>query len=297
MKPRGFTLMELLMISGIIALLGSLVLPSLGQAQRSARLIQCRSQLHQIGQALHGYAAANNNRLPPFAFSDFSADIALSGHWGGVSQSGDPAAFGRLGMECVNLWALAKENFADPQSLLCPGAEADLRRGTTSYFPYTRRFSTYCMRFPASRTLFSESPWLARIDDNLLTVYLRQAGGQRSSGATGSEVVPQVRLDRSYRLDASGATYDASADALLADTFWRREYRQTPELLQGGRSYDVQWDLCHGATYNVLLGNGAVRSAADNGTVDANSNSPQRTIAPADSVRCSEAIWLFFDGK
>lgn len=295
MRPRGFTLIELLVVSGVIALLSALLLPSLGQAQRSAQSMQCRSQLHDIGSALHGYAAAENNRLPPFAFSDFTGDIALSGHWGGVSQPADPAAFARMGMECVNLWALAKQDYANPQSLLCPSAGAELRRGTASYFPYTNRFSTYCLRFPASRGLFGESPGLAAIDGNLLTAYLRQAGGQRSNIA--GEVVPQVRLDRSYRLDATGGTYDAAADALLADTFWRREYRQAPEPLQDSRSYDVQWDWCHQATFNVLMGNGAVRQVVDDGTVDANSNSPQRSIAPADSVRSSEIIWQFFDGR
>ena len=296
MRFRGFTLIELLTCSGILSLLVTLLVPSLSQVHKRSVSAQCGSQLHDLGVAIHSYAAAEGNRLPPFAFSDFTGDIALSGHWGGASQTGDFAAFGRMGVDCVNLWALAKEDYATPQSLLCPGAAAELRRGSASYFPYTARFSTYCMRFPASRTLFRESPELANIGGKLLTVYLRQAGGQRTNVSTFSEVVPQVRLDRVYSLDASGATYDAASDALLSDTFWRREYRPASAPLPGLRTYDVQWDWCHEQTFNVLMGNGAVRSVRDNGTVAANSNSPECTIAPANSIMHAENIWQFFDG-
>jgi hypothetical protein len=282
---------------GVITLLGSILLPSLNQAHRKAVSIQCCSHLHNLGVAIHSYAAAEGNRLPPFAFSDLTGDIALSGHWGGVSQADDPAAFGRMGMECVNLWALVKENYTTPQSLLCPGAAAEPRSGNASYFPYTCRFSTYCMRFPASRALFTESPELANIGGNLLAAYLRQSGGQRTNVSTFWEIVPQVRLDRSYRLDASGTTYDTASDALLADTFWRREYRLAPAPLPSMRTYDVQWDWCHEQTFNVLMGNGAVRTVRDDGTVAANSNSPSQTIPASESVARSEAIWRYFDGN
>ena len=296
MRRRGFTLIEVVLCCGIISLLLTLLFPSFQQVRKHALLAECSSNLHLLGQAIQNYAAAEDNRLPPFAFSDPTSDISLSGHWGGISQGGDPAASFREGMECVNLWGLVKENYVWPQALLCPGASKELLRMSASYFPYSSRFSTYCLRFPASRMLFNEAPNLANIGGSLLTAYVRQAGGQRVNVSTNYQIVPQVRLDRRYRLDASGLTYDVASDALLADTFWRRGYHAPAAPMAGLRSFPVQWDWCHELKFNVLLGNGAVKTVSDDGTVAGNSNSPDQTVAPADFITHAEKIWQYFDG-
>ena len=62
----GFTLIELLVVISIIALLLSILMPSLGKARSSAMRIKCAAQLRQIGVACQVYAAANNELLPPF---------------------------------------------------------------------------------------------------------------------------------------------------------------------------------------------------------------------------------------
>jgi len=61
---KGFTLIELLVVIAIIALLISVILPSLKMAKNYARMIICRSNMQQIGLAAHLYAESNNDYIP-----------------------------------------------------------------------------------------------------------------------------------------------------------------------------------------------------------------------------------------
>ena len=60
---KRFTLIELLVVVSIIAILASLLLPALGKARKSTRLLLCKNNLKQIGTSVIMYADDNDDNL------------------------------------------------------------------------------------------------------------------------------------------------------------------------------------------------------------------------------------------
>jgi len=61
---RAFTLVELLVVIGIIAVLIAILLPALGRAKSQATTVACLANLRSIGQAIQIYAGQNKGMLP-----------------------------------------------------------------------------------------------------------------------------------------------------------------------------------------------------------------------------------------
>ena len=64
-RRPAFTLVELLVVIGIIAMLVSILLPAMSGARKAAQNVQCAGNIRQICTAMLGYASENRGRFPP----------------------------------------------------------------------------------------------------------------------------------------------------------------------------------------------------------------------------------------
>ncbi|MGE3180894.1 MAG: type II secretion system protein [Phycisphaerae bacterium] len=108
---RGFTLIELLVVIAIIALLISILLPSLQGARRSARAVVCATNMRQVGQAVGIYLAENNAIYPP-------SYIYASNYSGNYDLNNQPAdrQFGYNHWS----WFLYENGQVQDEAFVCP---------------------------------------------------------------------------------------------------------------------------------------------------------------------------------
>ena len=64
LRKSGFTLVELLVVVAIIALLVSILLPTLGKAKEQAKIVVCKSNLKSMGLSFAFYASEHNDWYP-----------------------------------------------------------------------------------------------------------------------------------------------------------------------------------------------------------------------------------------
>ncbi len=80
-RRTGFTILELVVTIGLISVLLALLLPAVQSVRESARLTQCRANLHQIGIGMQVYA--DSNRVFPTKAESAYQNVAMSAGYKG----------------------------------------------------------------------------------------------------------------------------------------------------------------------------------------------------------------------
>ncbi|HEV7925007.1 MAG TPA: type II secretion system protein [Verrucomicrobiae bacterium] len=74
----AFTLAEMLVVMGVIAVLAALILPVLGMSKSQARSTICKNHLHEMGLALQMYVNENESKYPYYSgLTDHALDAAV----------------------------------------------------------------------------------------------------------------------------------------------------------------------------------------------------------------------------
>jgi prepilin-type N-terminal cleavage/methylation domain-containing protein len=84
-KEYAFTLVELLVVIGIIALLIAILLPALNKARAQSQLLACSANMRSMGQAIVNYAQDNRGYLPERTGGDYAVILEL-GQWSYLFQ-------------------------------------------------------------------------------------------------------------------------------------------------------------------------------------------------------------------
>jgi len=128
-RTKGFTLVELLVVIGIIALLISILLPSLNRARETANRVKCASNLRQIGQAIQLYSNENRGFFPRTYF-DGSGTLTTSMVSNMGSQASDPFVGGSnsgVGINNVtaSLFLLLRTQEIGSEVFTCPSSNQE----------------------------------------------------------------------------------------------------------------------------------------------------------------------------
>ncbi|RIK68848.1 MAG: hypothetical protein DCC65_01575 [Planctomycetota bacterium] len=150
-KSKAFTLIELLVVIAIIALLISILLPSLSRARELSKRTVCSANLRGIGQAMYIYAQDEPGVFPAIAeiFTGTGNNMVL---FRPADRTTPPPTTG-IPSPTVDLWALVRQNNTTPKQFICPSTTdvPDPAQDSLAYYDFeSERNLSYAYQYQHS---------------------------------------------------------------------------------------------------------------------------------------------------
>jgi prepilin-type N-terminal cleavage/methylation domain-containing protein/prepilin-type processing-associated H-X9-DG protein len=281
-RPHGFTLVELLVVIGIIAVLISILLPALSSARRAAMAVKCEATLREIGHCTLMYVQDNKQWSPPAKvltaynglaagqtyWFNFLAKYATKKKVGYDANSSTNKAQAAADARSSIFWCPAWDGYAYTSSTN-PG---DLAATQTGYG--WNAFPEYTPSFPPSGQNLNDNPAYA----NNISVVSVGTNGKITAGKwykIGQFTHPSERvlasdalfwlLQTEKPLDAQGTLYGVrilsngvgvtTTGATTADWYRHGKYGN-----RTGNWFDAKSGK---VAYNILYADGHVRTTND----------------------------------
>jgi prepilin-type N-terminal cleavage/methylation domain-containing protein len=145
LRRSAFTLIELLVVIAIIAILIGLLLPAVQKVREAAARMTCANNLKQMGTAIHGYASANQDKVPPLCAYTSGTGIGWTTLFGELYPHVEQDNLYRRSNGSGAVWG-ANNHIAPVKTFICPSDSSHNNYITlygwagTSYAPNTYMF-------------------------------------------------------------------------------------------------------------------------------------------------------------
>jgi prepilin-type N-terminal cleavage/methylation domain-containing protein len=151
---KGFTLVEILVVIGIVALLVGILLPVISRARESSKRTTCMSNLRAIGQALTAYANEHKGQFPRVKWNPTGPVVDLPPTSDVPPDAPDPFTHAGSNDVTAAFFLLLRTQDLAPQVMVCPSTndQADEFGGGGATARTRSDFSSTAPPYPSGRT-------------------------------------------------------------------------------------------------------------------------------------------------